>query len=170
MDLRIFPEDLTIKTPERFRNEHSNDLATEKHDCGPSVRNRRVPRSKIADICSGRSLVVRCSAKTVFLLAKTLDCTMEDLLTIDNHRYDQHTGLPKDRSYPEKRLPEYLQISLDNMKRSREIEDSGERDMHGDLYWCELYADINSAEVDRIISAEQADYLRKVYLRIIEED
>ena len=90
---------------------------------------------------------------------------METLMTIDNADYERDTGLPKDSAYLDKGHPEYLQISRDNMKKSWEIEDSGERDLHWDLYWCELNADINSAENDRVISTEQANYLRRVYLR-----
>ena len=56
------------------------------------------------------------------------------------------------------------------MKKSWEIEDSGKRDMHWDLYWCELNADINSAEVDQVISTEQADYLRNKYLRMTKDE
>lgn len=35
-----------------------------------------------------------------------------------------------------------------NMKKSWELEDSGQTDYHWDIYWCDLNADINSAEVD----------------------
>ncbi len=129
-----------------------------------------VPKTTILDICSGKSSIDGCNAKTVYLIAKALDCPMETLMIIDSADYEQDTGLQKDSSYLEKGLPEYLQISLDNMKKSWEIEDSGGTDLHWDLYWCELNADINSAEVDKVISAEQANYLRKVYLRMKEDD
>jgi transcriptional regulator with XRE-family HTH domain len=129
-----------------------------------------VPKTTILDICSGKSSIEGCNAKTVYMLAKALECPMETLMIIDSADYEQDTGLQKDSSYLEKGLPEYLQISLDNMKKSWEIEDSGGTDLHWDLYWCELNADINSAEVDRVISAEQANYLRKVYLRMKEDD
>jgi hypothetical protein len=52
------------------------------------------------------------------------------------------------------------------MKASWEIIDRGEEDLHWDLCWCELNADINSAEVDQVISSEQAWYLREKYLRM----
>ena len=81
-------------------------------------------------------------------------------------RYDDVTGRPADKSYFERGLPEYLEISLSNMKESWKIEDSGKRDIHWDLYWCELNADLNSAEVDGVISSEQAWYLREKYLRM----
>lgn len=129
-----------------------------------------VPKTTILDICSGKSSIEGCNAKTVYLIAKALECPMETLMIIDSADYEQDTGLPKDSSYLKKGLPEYLQISLDNMKKSWKIEDSGGTDLHWDLYWCELNADINSAEVDKVISAEQANYLRKVYLRMREDD
>lgn len=80
--------------------------------------------------------------------------------------YDKETGLPKNNAYLECGLPPYLQKSLNNMKKSWEIIDSGSKDYHWDLYWCELNADINSAETDRVISSEQAWYLREKYLRM----
>lgn len=131
-----------------------------------------VPKTTVIDICSGKSSLQKCSARTVQQLAKALDCTMEYIMSLDiiNTGYDSETGLPKDKAYLEKGLPEYLRISLDNMKKSWEIEDSGKRDIHWDLYWCELNADINSAENDQSISTEQANYLRKVYLRMSKED
>lgn len=131
-----------------------------------------VPKTTVIDICSGKSSLQKCSARTVQQIAKALDCTMEYIMSLDtiNTGYDSETGLPKDKAYLEKGLPEYLRISLDNMKKSWEIEDSGKRDIHWDLYWCELNADINSAENDQSISTEQANYLRKVYLRMSKED
>ena len=80
--------------------------------------------------------------------------------------YNKETGLPNDKTYLECGLPKYLQTSINNMKKSWEIIDSGKSDLHWDLYWCELNADINSAEVDKAISSEQAWYLRKKYLRM----
>ena len=129
-----------------------------------------VPKTTIIDICSGKSSIEGCNAKTVYQISKALGCPMETLMMIDNADYECDTGLPKDKAYLEKGLPKYLQISLDNMKKSWEIEDGGKRDLHWDLYWCELNADINSAENDRAISTEQANYLRKVYLRMRKDD
>lgn len=84
--------------------------------------------------------------------------------------YNKETGLPESKEYLECGLPPYLQISLENMKKSWEIEDKGGEDLHWDIYWCDLNADINSAEVDKIISSEQAWYLREKYLRIRKEE
>lgn len=80
------------------------------------------------------------------------------------------TGLPKDESYLECGLPESLQTSIAAMEKSWAIEDSGERDLHWDLIWCELNSDINFAETDGLITPEQAWYLRRKYLRMERDD
>ena len=126
-----------------------------------------VPRTTIIDICSGKSDIEKCSAKTIQQIAKALNCAMEEIMMLDKpERFDDITGLPEDKGYLECGLPPYLQKSLENMKKSWAIEDSGKRDMHWDIYWCDLNADINSAEVDQVISSEQAWYLREKYLRM----
>lgn len=126
-----------------------------------------VPKTTLIDICAGRSSIENCSAGTIYKLAKALDCSMEELMSLDNiGDYSTVTGLPNDTEYLEKGLPPYLNESLENMKTSWAKIDSGEKDLHWDLYWCELNADINSAEVDNTISYEQADYLREKYLRM----
>ncbi len=128
-----------------------------------------VAKTTVIDICSGKSAIENCNAGTVFRLAKALECSMEDLMKIDAAKYDRQTGLPKDKSYLEKGLPPYLEHSLRAMKVSWEIEDNGGSDLHWDLYWCELNADINSAENEQSISKEQAWYLRRKYLRLDDE-
>lgn len=126
-----------------------------------------VPKTTIIDICAGKSSIEKCSAKTIQQIAIALNCTMEEIMMLDEpQKFDDETGLPENKRYLECGLPTYLQISVDNMKKSWAIEDSGKRDLHWDLYWCELNADINSAEVDGVISSEQAWYLRQKYLRM----
>ena len=78
-------------------------------------------------------------------------------------------GKPMDQSYLECGLPDDLQASIQEMQKSWAIIDSGSRDPHWDIHWCNLNADINSAEVERIISPEQAWYLREKYLRMERE-
>ena len=125
-----------------------------------------VPKTTVLDICSGKSSIDGCNAKTVFLLSKTLGCTMEDLMKIDTADYDRETGMPKDETHFEKGLPAYLQSSIKKMADSWKTIDSGNQDLHWDLCWSELNADINSAEVEQEITPEQAWYLRKKYLRM----
>ena len=87
----------------------------------------------------------------------------------NSYECDEITGRPKDSAYLEKGLPEYLRSSIEAMIRSWEIIDKGGKDLHWDVYWCELNADINCAETDQEISCEQAWHLRRKYLRMERE-
>ena len=123
-----------------------------------------VPKTTVIDICSGKSSIEKCSAKTVQQLAKALGCSMESLLEPDE--YDRKTGLPTDKTYLECGLPEFLRSAIDVMQASWERLDRGERDLRWDCYYCELQSDINNCEIGGIISEEQAWYLREKYLRM----
>ena len=41
-----------------------------------------VPKTTVIDLCTGKSAVEGCTAKTVQNLARALDCTMEELMTV----------------------------------------------------------------------------------------
>ena len=126
-----------------------------------------VPKTTITDICTGKSDIEKCSAKTIQKIALALNCTMEDIMELEKpQKYNEETNLPENKSFLECGLPPYLQTSIENMKKSWEIEDNGGTDLHWDICWCELNSDINFAEVDKIISSEQAWYLREKYLRM----
>ena len=83
---------------------------------------------------------------------------------------DEKTGKTLDLSYLERGLPPFLNSSIEEMKKSWDILDSGGEDTLWDCKWCDLNSDINVAEVEQIITSEQADYLRKKYLRMVEEE
>ncbi len=82
--------------------------------------------------------------------------------------YDE-TGLPKDRGYLECGLPEFLRESICAMVDAWKKLDSGQEYMRWDCDYCNLQADINSAEVNQLISSQQAWYLREKYLRMERE-
>lgn len=124
-----------------------------------------VPKTTIMDICAGRSDIERCSAKTVQQLARALDCTMEEIMRLSSP-YDGETGLPKDSGYLECGLPAFLQDSINAMKAAWKKLDSGEMYLHWDCDYCSLQSDINSAEVNQLISTDQAWHLREQYLRM----
>lgn len=119
-----------------------------------------VPKTTVIDICAGRSSLEKCSAKTVLLLAKALNCTMEELLEPD---YDI-TAKPVGNDYLECGLPTFLKNSLLIYKTAMEKQQNGIVVTLMDCYYCELQSDINSAEINNIISSEQAWYLREKYL------
>lgn len=112
-----------------------------------------VPHATLSDICNGKTRLEKCSAETIYKLAKALGVSME-VLTENGIREAE-----RERSY-ECGLPEYLQHDLDAYKK-------GLKTHSGliDCLWGELYGSINMAEVsDGAISSEHADYLRCKYL------
>lgn len=91
-----------------------------------------VPWATLADICSGKTTLSRCSAGTLMKLSSTLDIPMEQLITLTVEKPQMHGGKPTDRTYLEKDLPasldralrEYIQgetdkVSYDGTDRSR---------------------------------------------------
>ena len=124
-----------------------------------------VPKTTVLDICSGKSEIGACNARTVQRLSQALGCTMEELMQMTPQAYSP-SGLPNNELRFEKGLPAYLRRSIDAMTASWERRDAGEMDSHWDLNWCDLNADINTAETEQEISPEQAWYLRKTYLRM----
>ncbi len=87
-------------------------------------------------------------------------------MSLITEKYDKKDGLPIDKSYLECGLPEFLQESLEQMKAAWEKRDAGENYLRWDCDFCNLQSDINSAEVEGMITSEQAWYLREEYLRI----
>lgn len=80
--------------------------------------------------------------------------------------YDNETGLPQDKGYLEHGLPDFLKESIAAMKEAWEKIDGGETYLYWDCDYCRLQSDINNAEVNLIISTEQAWHLREKYLRM----
>mgnify|MGYP000162264713 FL=1 len=112
-----------------------------------------IPHATLSDICSGKTRLEKCSAETVYKLAKVLNVSME-LLTEDGIREAE-----RKQSY-EYGLPEYLQHDLDAYKKGLKAHSS-----LLDCLWGELYGSINMAEVSEgEITSEHADYLRQKYL------
>ena len=129
-----------------------------------------VSEATIDAICSGKRPIGSCKAKTVLLLSEALGLPMELLMTDDGVKYRPDSDFPDDPSYLKNGFPDYLQFCIELMKKSWDTKDSGKPNFHWDLDWCQLNSEINMAELGGVISNEQADYLRKVYLRINEED
>lgn len=112
-----------------------------------------IPHATLNDICSGKTKLEKCSAETVYKLAKALGVSME-LLTEGGILQAE-----RERAF-EYGLPDYLQHDLDAYK-------DGLKSHSGlmDCLWGELYGSINMAEIsDGIITSEHANYLRKKYL------
>lgn len=120
-----------------------------------------VPHATLNDLCSGKSRIEKCSAETLYRIAKVLNVSMESLIetVIIEKEEKQRVQITRERSY-EYGLPEYLQHDLDAYKEALR---NNSRLL--DCFWGELYGSINMAEIsDGIITPEHADYLRKKYL------
>ncbi len=120
-----------------------------------------LPHATLNDLCSGKSRIEKCSAETLYRIAKVLNVSMESLIetVIIEKEEQQRVQLVRERSY-EYGLPEYLQHDLDAYKEALR---NNSRLL--DCFWGELYGSINMAEIsDGIITPEHADYLRKKYL------
>ncbi len=112
-----------------------------------------IPHATLSDICSGKTKLEKCSAETVYRIAKVLDVPME-ILTEGGIRQTE-----RERAY-EYGLPEYLQHDLDAYKDGLRTHSS-----LLDCLWGELYGSINMAAIsDGVITPEHADYLRKKFL------
>ena len=112
-----------------------------------------IPHATLNDICKGKSKLEKCSAETIYKLAKSLGVSMELLTEGGIHQSE------RERAY-EFGLPDYLQHDLDAYKEGLKTQNP-----LMDCLWGELYGSINMAEVsDGIISHEHANYLRNKYL------
>jgi len=112
-----------------------------------------ISHATLSEICSGKTKLEKCSAETVYKLAKALGVSMELLTEVGINR------AMRERSY-EYNLPGYLQRDLDAYK-------DGLKNGSGllDCLWGELYGSINAAQInDQAITPEHADYLRQKFL------
>lgn len=111
-----------------------------------------VPNATLSEICSGKTHIEKCSAETLYKLAKALGVSMEVLMT-------GCESTERERSY-EYGLPDYLQHDLEAYKKAIK---TGSDLL--DCLWGELYGSINAAEItDGAITPDHADYLRQKYL------
>lgn len=87
----------------------------------------------------------------------------EEKMNMDSQEYDAVTGKPIDQSYLEKGLPPFLAESIEQMVLAwKRKETEGYTDW--DCDYCNLQSDINIAEVENLITSDQAWYLREKYL------
>ena len=104
-----------------------------------------IPRTTLSDIASGKADILKCSGKTLLAISKSLNVSIEDLLSLE-------------REEAKTLLPGFL---LDSIKEYRKAirKDSTLIDCYSD----QLNSNINIAEVENLISKEQANRLRTRY-------
>ena len=122
------------------------DLLSEKKTTVYSLSiDSGIPRTTLTDIASGKADILECSGKTLLAISKSLNVSIEDLLSLE--REEAKTSLPG--------------FLLDSIKEYRKAirKDSTLIDCYSD----QLNSSINVAEVENLISKEQANRLRTRY-------
>ena len=104
-----------------------------------------IPRSTLTDIASGKADILECSGKTLLAISKSLNVSIEDLLLLE-------------REEAKSLLPGFLFDSINDYRKAIR-KDSTLLDCYSD----QLNSNINIAEVENLISKEQANRLRARY-------
>lgn len=104
-----------------------------------------IPRTTLTDIASGKADILDCSGKTLLAISKALNVSIEDLLSLE-------------REEAKSSLPQFLLDSISEYRKSIRKNSS-----LVDCYLDQLNSSINVAEVEHLISKEQADRLRRRY-------
>ena len=117
-----------------------------------------IPNATLSELCSGKTSIEKCTAETLYKIAKVLNVSMESLVQDAMQKKNDNEKMERMYEYA---LPQYLQNDLDQYKSGLK---NGSSLM--DCYWGELYSSINIAEInDNVITHEHAEYLRDKYLR-----
>ena len=110
-----------------------------------------VAKTTLFDIASGKSNILDCTARNLLKISNALNVSIEDLIKLDPTIYNPVF---------ERNVPEFLLDNIENIKKAKRRKSS-----LLDCYLDEANSSINVCEVENLISKEQADYLRKKYLR-----
>lgn len=114
-----------------------------------------IPWATLADICSGKTHLERCSAGTLAKLSSALGVSMEELLKLEI----QIRGEPDGKAYLEVGLPGFIQKAIDDYLLGEKQQVN-----YLDCLMDELYGAVNSAVWGGDITEEQASHLRAKYL------
>lgn len=124
------------------------DLLAEKKTTVYSLSiNSGVPKTTLTDIASGKADILECSGKTLLAISKSLHISIEELLSLE-------------REEAKTLLPGFL---LDSISEYRKAIRKGSTLI--DCYSDQLNSSINVAEVEHLISKEQANRLRARYFK-----
>ena len=107
--------------------------------------NSGLPKTTLTDISTGKADILECSGKTLLAISKCLNISIEDLLCLE-------------REESKTLLPEFLSDSISEYRKAVRKEST-----LLDCYSDQLNSSINVAEVEHLISKEQADRLRARY-------
>lgn len=116
-----------------------------------------IPWATLADICSGKTTLNKCSGQTLSKLSRALGVSIEELLELETKV--QISGKPKDKGYLETNLSGHLTKAINEYVQGEKNKVS-----YMDCLWGELYGSINADLWSGCITEEQAKYLRTKYL------
>lgn len=108
-----------------------------------------VPKTTLLDLCSGKTSIAKSQAITIKKIADALNVSMEYIMSLDNVNKD----------YLEYNIPSFLECSIKDYKKNYNTS-------LYDIFYCTLQSDINVAEVEGLITPNQANFLRKKYLEL----
>ena len=122
------------------------DLLSEKKTTVYSLSiHSGIPRTTLTDIASGKADILECTGKTLLAISKSLNVSIEDLLSLE-------------REEAKTLIPGFLLDSINEYRKAIR-KDSTLIDCYSD----QLNSSINVAEVENLISKEQANRLRLRY-------
>ncbi len=108
-------------------------------------QNCGVPKTTLSDIGSGKADILECSGKTLLAIANSLNVTIESLFTLEKEEAKSV-------------LPEFLIESIAQYRKAVRNNST-----LIDCYSDQLNSSINVAQVENLISTEQANRLRRRY-------
>jgi len=127
------------------------DLLKEKHLTVYKLSKlTHLPLSTLSDIVTGKASLLQCRTRVAWALSKALQITIEELLELEQ---EQYKPILKDQ------IPDFLYKDIDKVKRLK-----NRNNPLFDCYLDQLNSSINVAEIEHLISKEQANYLRNKYL------
>lgn len=104
-----------------------------------------LPKTTLTDISSGKTDISDCSGRTLKNVAAALNMTVDDLLLLEKEE-------------PQSIFPSFLNESIADYRKALR-----KKSPMLDCYLDQLNSSINVAEVENLISKEQASRLRKRY-------
>lgn len=108
-------------------------------------RKGKIPKTTLADIASSKTDLLECSGRTLLAISKALKISIEELLALEHEE-------------PKGSLPQFLYDAICDYRKS--VRDGSTLI---DCYSDQLNSSINVAEIEGLISAEQASRLRARY-------
>lgn len=110
-----------------------------------------IAKSTLFDIFSGKSNLLDCRFRIILKLSKALGISLDEIALLEQ--------IPYNPAF-EENLPLFLQEDIKFLKDKK-----NKSHPFYDCYIDETNSSINVCEVENLITKEQADYLRKKFLR-----